>query len=462
MYYSGLGKKFLLTRVPRCSSLLLTLVRYPSNQRADPDHQHFLQPRRHQVFDSQCAGSNYQYRCHERSRGLILVFSRQALQRRGARPRWRADISPMMLLAVVAELDLGLALPRFLPQLGARSARAVSVGYLASSVMAVALTAVAVLLLPHFADSFAFMSESWTLGVLLIAAVVLWNIFALQDAVLTALRKAAWIPVENTIFGIAKLVLMVVWAKTHLGHGIFISWVVPMGIMIIPVTFALFRYAIPQHARVAPAVQSSFWRKGGRKKVVKYLVQDYIASLMVQCASTLLPIVVVLMLGAEANGYFYVAFTIAAAIDHLGHNVGLSLTVESAFDERQLSHLTRHTFKKFGLLLCVIVAVIVIFAPWLTYLYGPAFHDNSTGVLRLLVLGTVAQTVLNLYQAVERTRGNGHRILIVTTARLVLVMALVIVLAGPFGLIGVGLGWLIGHTVVMVGVMPSLYRLMRK
>ena len=73
--------------------------------------------------------------------------------------------------------------------------------------------------------------------------------------------------------------------------------------------------------------------------MVRYLGQDYIASLMLQGASTLMPILVVVLLGAEANGYFYVAFTIAAAIDQLGHNVGLSLTVESSFDERQLAAL---------------------------------------------------------------------------------------------------------------------------
>ena len=108
------------------------------------------------------------------------------------------------------------------------------------------------------------------------------------------------------------------------------------------------------------------------------------------------------------------------------------------------------------------VVAIVVVAPWLMQLYGADFRNESTDVLRLLVIGAIPQTVLNLYQAIERTRGHGGRILAITTARLIAVLFFVIALAGPFELAGVGWGWVIGHFVVMLAVAPSLYRLMRK
>ena len=248
-----------MTRVARCPSLLLTSMTNLTTSPAPPPHDATRSHTRNALALIINTGATSVL-------GALFWFLAAKLYDAEELGQDGALVSAMMLLAVVAELDLGLALPRFLPRLGARSAKAVWVGYAVSSAFAVILAAIAVVLLPHFADSFAFMKGSWSLALLLIVAVVLWNIFAVQDAVLTALRRSSWIPVENTIFGVAKLVLMVVWAQTHLDHGIFVAWVIPMAVMIIPVTVALFKYALPIHARTSPATPDSSGAKGAAGK----------------------------------------------------------------------------------------------------------------------------------------------------------------------------------------------------
>lgn len=372
-----------------------------------------------------------------------------------------ALVSTMMMLSALSELNLGLALPRFLPQLGNKSARAVVAGYALSTVTAIALTGLTVAMVPHLSKSLHFIGGNWWIAVTLWASVVFWNIFAVQDAVLTALRRASWIPIENAIFGVAKLLLMIVWANS-VTHGIFLSWVLPMAVMVVPVNYALFKWAIPHHAKTSKPYAGIFWGADGRRKVIRYLAYDYGASLLIQGATTMMPLLVIVLLGATQNAYFYVAFTVSASIDQLAHNVGLSLTVEGSFDESALGRLTRHTFSRFSVLLGVGVTAVLIFASPVLWFFGHEYSTHAATVLRLLAIGAIPQTVLNLYQAVERVRGNAGRILVVTVARFTAIVIFVILLGNSYGLAGVGWGWVIGHLLVMLPIVPSLIRVMRQ
>ena len=171
---------------------------------------------------------------------------------------------------------------------------------------------------------------------------------------------------------------------------------------------------------------------------------------------------VIFFVGRSKKGVLYVAFTVSASIDQLAHNVGLSLTVEGSFDESALGRLTRHTFSRFSVLLGVGVTAVLIFASPLLWFFGHEYSTHASTVLRLLALGAIPQTVLNLYQAVERVRGNAGRILVVTVARFTAVVIFVIVLGKAYGLAGVGWGWVLGHFLVMLPVVPSLIRVMRQ
>ncbi len=51
----------------------------------------------------------------------------------------------------------------------------------------------------------------WLIGFVLAAAGD--DVFTLQDSVLTGLRAAKWIPLENSLYALAKLLLLVVLAE---------------------------------------------------------------------------------------------------------------------------------------------------------------------------------------------------------------------------------------------------------
>ena len=71
------------------------------------------------------------------------------------------------------------------------------------------------------------LSADWGTRALFVVAVPILAIFALQDSVLTALRLAPWVPVENVSFAVSKLALLPVLALLLGGGGIVLAWVLP-------------------------------------------------------------------------------------------------------------------------------------------------------------------------------------------------------------------------------------------
>jgi O-antigen/teichoic acid export membrane protein len=82
-----------------------------------------------------------------------------------------------------------------------------------------------------------------------ILAVLAYGIFALQDQVLSGMRQTTWVVIENAIFSILKIVLLVIFARPFPQYGIFSSWTIAIFMAVIPVNLLIFGRLIPQHAR---------------------------------------------------------------------------------------------------------------------------------------------------------------------------------------------------------------------
>ena len=86
-------------------------------------------------------------------------------------------------------------------------------------------------------------------GIWFIVATMAWTIFALQDSVLVGLRQATWVPLENLVFSIVKLILLVTMATLLNAYGIFVSWAIPMALLLLPINWLIFARLAPAHAR---------------------------------------------------------------------------------------------------------------------------------------------------------------------------------------------------------------------
>jgi O-antigen/teichoic acid export membrane protein len=370
-----------------------------------------------------------------------------------------ALISAMMELSVICQLNLGNALIRFLPGLGVRSARAVLAAYALSGTAAVVLGGAFAVIAPFTSGDFHLLRH-WPFATTYVAAQVLWGWFVLADAALAAVRQASWVPLENGVWALLKLLGLPIAAGLGFAHGIFLAWVVPVCVVLIPTNYLLFRRLLPRHSRHARPAGSLLDRLG-RRRLFGFVAQDFGGTVLFNASTTVLPLLVVAVLGSAANAYFYIPFAIIVAFDMMFNNVGVSLIVEGAFAEEDIRRLARAVVRRFGFMLMPGTLLIFLAAPVLLAPFGPAYVAESTGVLRILAFASLFRASIILFCAIARLHGRGLPILAVQAALMTSLLLAATLLARPLGIEGVALAWLASHAVVAAVTLPSMRRFLR-
>jgi glycosyltransferase involved in cell wall biosynthesis len=279
-----------------------------------------------------------------------------------------------------------------------------------------------------------------------VAATVAWSVFSLQDAVLTGLRRTVWVPVENTIFAVVKILGLVALAGSLAGAGIYVSWTVPAVLSIVPINIMIFRWFLPSHV----ARHGDAEPEGSPRQIARYLAFDFTGSLLVSASSSLLPLIVLATVGATASAYYYIAWTIAYSLQLFSLNMGISLSVEGAERRSEVGQGMRRMLRLLVGLQLPLVALIVILAPVILQVFGRAYSDEGTLLLRLLVLGVLPHGVNAVCLGVARVRRQLGVLFLVQAAQAGLFVALTVALLPGMGIAGVGLAFLAGQSVVAV------------
>lgn len=370
-------------------------------------------------------------------------------------------ISSMIALSSICQLNLFDGLVRFLPTVPRpRRGRAIAAAYAAALLAGVLGGAVFVLIAPEVSSELGALGDDTLLGLGFVVAVAAWGVFVLQDAALTALRRAWWLPVENAAFAVLKIVALPIAAAIGLGHATFLAWVVPLVVVLPAVNLLLARRVLGPDALVADPGGAPAERPQGRA-LARFLAQDYAGYVLGQVAITVVPLVVIARLGSEASAWFYMPFTLIVAFDLLFYAVTTSMTVEGAHGEQQAAELLHTVVRRFLVLLVPAVLLIVAAAPLLLAPFGSEYADEGAGALRLLACASLFRALVSLFTASARLAGRGRPILAAQATLFVLVVGLAVVLADPLGLEGVALAWLAGNAVVGIAVAPSLLRGLR-
>jgi O-antigen/teichoic acid export membrane protein len=371
-----------------------------------------------------------------------------------------ALIATLFELAIVAQLNLQHVLPRFLPSLRRGIPRALLGAYGLSGATAVVLGGAFVLLAPLASHQFGFLTSDPWMGALYVLALLSWVWFTLQDSALIAVRRAPWVLVDNGVFGILKLAALPVFLAAGATHGALLAWVLPVILLLIPINYLLFRKFIPVHVR-AQRPAGSRLESLGRVRLVRFVAQDYLATVLAHAGILVLPLLVVGLLGSSYYAYFYIPFTIVIVFDELFYSVGRSLVAEGALAEDQIRALSRKVVRRFVRFLVPGTLLVVSAAPLILIPFGEDYVREGTPVLRVLACACVFQATIALYMSVARLRGLGLRILAVNGSLAVLLVAGTLLLAGPLGLIGIAVAWLGASAAVGLATVPSLLRFFR-
>jgi O-antigen/teichoic acid export membrane protein len=369
-----------------------------------------------------------------------------------------AAISAMIFLANMSQLNLMNALNRFLPTAGRKSWQMVVYAYMISLVMAVVTSLIFIFGIRIWAPQLGFLSSGPTFILWFIVATMTWCIFVLQDSTLIGLRQASWVPIENILFALAKIGLLIGLATIMPRYGVFVSWTLAVLITILPTNFLIFGWLLPGKTRTLSDQSESITST----QVVKYIAGDYFGSLVSLAAISLLPIIIVVQVGASANAYFYLSWTIAYALYLVSRNMGMSLITEAAGDQSKLNLYSYRTFIQTARLLVPLVILIVLAAPNILGLFGKSYSIEGATLLRLLCLSALPNMVTSIYTSVVRVQRRMKPLVLVLTVPYILVIALSYLLMNTYGVVGVGIAWLASQSLVAVILLFVEFRFMWK
>ncbi|HLI56099.1 MAG TPA: hypothetical protein VKY26_03595 [Actinomycetota bacterium] len=363
------------------------------------------------------------------------------------------------LAGIGGQLSFQSALTRFIPSAGKDSGRLALTAYTCAggagalvSIIYVVLTHIPALHVPVV------LGRSWLLSVALGGSVTVWCIFALQDAVLTGIRQAVWIPLENGSYGVAKIFVLIGLAGVMPHDGIFASWTIPAFVALFPVNWLIFRRLLPRHVAQEHANQTPVTLR----TMSRYMGGDYLGTIFNMGVGAILPLLILARLGGKADGYFGEVYVLVYALDLITVNLGTALMVHGVVDRAALRAATATVARRIALLVVPAILVLVAFAPLVLSIYGAPYAHHASGLLRLMSIAVAAKAVTSLYIALCRLERRVSRIALAQGAVFILVCALSAVLMGRLSLDGVGLAYLITHVVVAAVVLPAILRILNR
>jgi O-antigen/teichoic acid export membrane protein/aminoglycoside phosphotransferase len=355
-----------------------------------------------------------------------------------------AAISAMLFLSGLAQLNLVTALTRFIPDAGLSTWRLVGWSYATSLAVSGVVTAVFLTGIDLWAPRLGFLRSSGGFFLWFVVATMIWSIFTLQDSVLTGLRRAMWVPLDNTIFALTKIALLAVFATTFTRYGILASWTFGVVLSVLVINAALAFKLIPPHVgSPRPGRQAATTREIGR-----FAAADYVGGLFWLASSTLIPIAITQRLGGSANAFFTLAWVMTMPLYLASANIGNSLVVSAVTDRERLREYSQRVFVQTARIVTPVAVAVALTAPYILRPFGEQYSDHATPVLRLLALSAIPNMVTVLYLSTWRAQQRLSLLVWVRGVQCTCAIAAGLALLGPYGIRGPAIAWLAVQTLI--------------
>jgi O-antigen/teichoic acid export membrane protein len=343
-------------------------------------------------------------------------------------------VAATSLFSGLGQLNLSGMLMRFLPTAGQASRRLVLLTYGFAASASASLAAASLAIIGMVAAPHSPLRLGTAEAAVFVVAVAATAIFTLQDSALVGLRRAVWVPAENGAFGAAKIAILFVLAPVGTAFSLYGAWMIPLALTIPAISAVLFRRFLPQAPK--PRWTARLGRDA-RATMLRFALGDAAGGLFTQAWTYLLPVLITVMLGAPVNALYFTSFLFSSTIDQVAANYASPLTVEGAHSPANVASLTRSALRHIFTITLPIAASIMVVSPWLLRAFGERYV-RAVPLLCLLLAACLPRAVSIVYYAYCRIQRATHRSAAMQAGVCVAMLAAAVLLAPPFGLVGVG------------------------
>jgi O-antigen/teichoic acid export membrane protein len=364
-------------------------------------------------------------------------------------------VSAFILVGGAAQLNLGVALMRWIPSTGRSTGRLIWNSLLLTMPLSGLVGLVYALFAPRLATISAGPDGPFAFGLLLfVLACAGWGAFVIHDYILVALHKPWWAVWRNGIFALVRLgLLALLGGAVGLGsYGIVLSWVGPIVVWIVVGSIVILVLARRSSARAKGGALP------GRTEVVAFLAPTAVGQIGGALLYNQVPVLINLRFGPEIGAVFFIAWQAIAVIDLAGMFFMNSLSVTVAREPHRARELANAARRRLLIMFLPMLALGAALAYPLLLIFGEAYAEGAT-VLRLLLLGLAFRLIVAHELGVRQATGSAmaYARLQLSSSVLVVVAALVtpVTGAGVSALVPVAIGYVAVQVVCAAAVLLS-------
>ena len=182
---------------------------------------------------------------------------------------------------------------------------------------------------------------------------------------------------------------------------------------------------------------------------------NYMGALFWSAPVMVLPIMVVNLLGAELNAYFYIAWSVSSVLTMVPTAASTSLFVEGSHEEDKLRPNVWRSLKMVSIILVPAVILVLAFADKLLLLFGNVYSENATTLLRILTISALPLAVNLVYLGIKRVEKKLKVIVGLSVFSAVATLGLSYLLLPRMGIDGVGIAWLVSQGAIALVIAAS-------
>lgn len=357
-----------------------------------------------------------------------------------------AIIASISLLGVFSQLGLNFSITRFLPQAD-KPQELINTCFTLSSLVSLVIAGIFLAGLNLWSPALSFITKNAIFTLAFIAFTLLWTLSSLVNSSFIATRRAEFTLYKGVIFSVLKLPLPILFVLFFHSFGIVSSWGIALGVAI-AISLFLFLPEVQNPYRPVPTL-----RLGLIKDMWQYSGGNYLTNLLAASPAFILPLMVVNLLGAEQNAYFYIAWMIAGLLSAVPGAVSASLFAEGSHFEEKLRENVIKSLKFSFLLLVPAVILLVLSGKWLLLAFGQSYSANALHLLWVLCLSSLPLGINHIYSTILRVTNRIKELMIIWGFIAVAVLIASYLIMPIAGIIGIGYAWLGAQAIVAIYVL---------
>jgi len=185
------------------------------------------------------------------------------------------------------------------------------------------------------------------------------------------------------------------------------------------------------------------------RDVLHYSLGNYFAKMFETLPSFVLPILVINVLGREANAYFYIAWATSGLLNAIPKATSMSLLAEGSHNIRDLKTNTVKAMKFIFLLLGTAIVGIFLFGENLLWIFGEEYAKKSFEILLVLALGSIPFALNTIYITIKRVQKEIKTVIFVYGTIAITTIVGSYILMQRMGVVSVAYSWLISNCITV-------------